>query len=733
MKNRLISIVGKPHSAVLRGVAFLVYMLLSFATDAQINVSDGQTASILAQKLAGQGVAVLNAVLRCPSQANGLFTVVSSNLGLDSGIVLTTGRAKTVLGSYGVNGPSDALASSDNGVPGDSMLNVLSGQYTKDACRLDFDVVPAGDTVSIDYVFSSEEYISAVCGPYNDVFAFFISGPGIVGLDNMALVPGTNIPVTINSINNGIPGSTGSLANCNAMGPGSPFTAWYNDNISGSTITHKGMTTVLKAVHVVAPCDTYHFRIVIADAGNAKYDSGVFLEAGSLKTGDYKVEALATAVFDGSRPICIKGCLPGHFRVKNPKVKAAAQVVRFATTGTAVSGVDYVPLADSVVIPAYATYADVPVYGLPTAAAGARTLGITIYAPAICNSMVYAADSAWLTIYDTIYISARPGDTIICGNDSVQLVVAGDEIYNYSWAPLTALSGNNTKDPLAFPAASTIYTVTASLPGTSCPFKTATVDIVARLTAAVALAADTQVCYSTSFQLMPLVTPANSFYSYYWIGPGGFTSNVESPVISAGIPEHAGVYHLTITNDTNGCRGRADINVFIFTPQLPMVSSPAYYCLNSPAIALNAYGNELHWYLPDGSMVSGAPAPPVGDIAQYMYHVSNVINNCESPLTEIQVKVEKCCDGNVFIPTAFSPNADGLNDVFRVQEDFSYSLKNMSVFNRWGQVVYSGNMGSWDGSFGNAPADAGTYYYRITFGCILGGTMVKTGDITLVR
>ncbi|PQJ11348.1 hypothetical protein CJD36_005980 [Flavipsychrobacter stenotrophus] len=708
-------------------------MLLCGDAGAQINVAGGQTASVLAQKLAGQGVTVLNAVLRCPSQANGLFTVVSSNLGLDSGIVLTTGRAESVLGSYGVNGPSDALASSQNGTPGDSMLNVLSGQYTKDACGLDFDVVPAGDTVSIDYVFSSEEYISAVCGPYNDVFAFFISGPGITGLDNMAKVPGTTIPVAINSINNGIPGASGSLAGCTSMGPGSPFTAYYNDNISGTSITHKGMTKVLKAMHVVSPCDTYHFRIVIADAGNDKYDSGVFLEAGSLKTGEYKVQALATAVFDGLSPICIKGCLPGHFKVKNAKAKATPQVVRFATTGSAVSGVDYIPLADSVVIPAYATYADVPVYGIPTASNGAKTLGITIYAPSICNSTSFAADSAVLTIYDTIYITTRPADTIVCGNDSVQLQVIGDGIYSYSWVPLTDLSGGNTMIPLAFPMVSTVYTVTATLPGTSCPFRTATVNIITRSTAAVTLVADTQVCYNTSFQLSPVVAPVNSFYSYQWNGPGGYTSSVENPVLSAGVPANAGIYHLTVTNDTNGCKGRADINVAIFTPPAPVVTSPAYYCLNNPAIALNAYGNELHWYLPDGTMVSGAPAPPVDAIAQYLYHVTNVVNNCESPQADVQVKVEKCCDGNVFIPSAFSPNADGLNDIFRVQEDFSYSLKTMSVFNRWGQVVYSGNVGAWDGTTDNGPADAGVYYYKITFGCILGGTMVKTGDVTLIR
>lgn len=731
MKNTLLSIILQPHRTI-RSVVVFVMLLLSFNTQAQINVADAQSAATLAQKLAGQGVTVLNPVLRCPVQANGLFTVVSSNLGLDSGIVLTTGRAATIPGFYGVNGPSDGLSSFDNGVVGDSSLTVLAGHPTQDACKLEFDVVPAGDTVSINYVFGSEEYISAVCTTWNDAFAFFISGPGITGADNMALVPGTQIPVTINSINNGNPGPSGNIANCNSMGPGSPFTAYYIDNSAGTSITYKGFTTVLKAMHVVTPCDTYHFKIVIADAGNAKYDSGVFLEAGSLKTGDYKVNAIASPVYDSMAPICIKGCLPGRFRIKNPKTRAQPQVIRFTTAGTAISGVDYMPLADSVVIPAYATSADVLVYGIPTAANGTKTLMLTIYAPSICNSISYVADSASITIYDTLHITAAPADTTVCAGDKVQMHVTGDDIYNYNWTPVTALSNAEIKEPQAMPEVNTIYTVTAVMPGTSCPFRTATVNVTVRSTAFVDMVADTQVCYNTAFTLSPQVSPINSFYSYQWAGPNSFSSSLLSPTVPAGIAA-SGIYSLTVTNDTNGCRGDGRINVAIFVPPLPEVISPAYYCLNSQPIGLSASGNGLHWYTQGGAVTTSAPVPPLTDIGTYTYYVTDMVNDCESPKAEVLARVEKCCDGNIFIPTAFTPNGDGYNDVFRVHEDFSYSLKNMFIYNRWGQIVYSGNVGVWDGNAGLTPADGGVYYYKITFGCILGGTVEKTGDVTLIR
>lgn len=723
---------GKPHSTLCR-VVFFVTMLLSATVAAQIKVTGGQPAAVLAQKLAGQGVTVLNPVLTCALQANGLFTVVSSNLGLDSGIVLTTGRAASILGSYGVNGPSNVLASFDNGQPGDARLQALAGRQTMDACKLEFDVIPAGDTVSIDYVFSSEEYISAVCGPYNDAFAFFISGPGITGADNMALVPGTTIPVTINTINNGIPGTTGNIVDCTSMGPGSPFTAYYQDNATGTTLTHKGLTTVLKAMHVVNPCDTYHFAIAIADAGNAKYDSGVFLEAGSLKTGDYKVQAVPLPVAMGTAPICIKGCLPGTFRVKNPKPRAVPQTIRFATSGTAISGVDYMPMSDSVVIPAYALFADVTVYGIPTAANGPRQLDITIYSPGACGSNAFAADSASITIYDTLHISVAPADTLVCGNDSVQLRVQGDDIYTYSWSPVTALSNKDAKEPIAFPTDSTTYTVTAFMPGTSCPFRSATATFAIRPTADVELLADTQVCYNTVFQFTPRVSPLNSFYSYRWVGPNGYTSTQLLPIVPAATAANDGIYRLVVTNDTNGCKAAASIAVSVYIPPPPAVVSPAFYCLNSLPVALSAVGTNLRWYAPDAVVATAAPAPPTNSIASFQYYVSDIANNCESPRAEIQVRVEKCCDGDIFIPSAFTPNNDGLNDVFRPRQDFSYFIKNISIYDRWGQVVYSGNIGSWDGSFNSTPAPVGVYFYKIIFGCILGGTTERSGDITLIR
>ena len=718
------------------GILLFLYFLLCCGNimDAQIIVNPSQTAAALAQKLAGQGVTISNATLNCASHANGFFNVVNSNLGLDSGIVLTTGRVATQGGNFGVNGVSSDLASTDNGFPGDVMLNALAGQSTIDACDLEFDVVPNGDTLKFKYVFSSEEYLNAVCGPYNDAFAFFISGPGISGADNMALVPGTTIPVTINTINNGIPGRTGDIANCHMMGPGSPFTSYFIDNSSGTTLTHQGLTTVLQAIHAVKPCNSYHLKIVIADAGDPLYDSGVFLKAGSLQTGNYSISSIPSLSYDTSSLFCVKGCLPGRFRVRNSEVSSEPKTVRLIIGGDAVSGVDYSPIIDSIVIPANQAYADVVINGLPTPLVGAKTIQLFILSQYSCVGTQNIIDSASMPIYDTIHISMITPDTIVCAGTQVLLQVQGDSFLFYNWSPGAGLSNPSIQDPVASPVNTTTYEVSTSLPGTSCPAKTAHVMFNIKLTPRVELNPDTTVCFNTSVQLRPSIAQSNLYYSYSWLGPDGFTSTLSDPEIGKVTSVNAGIYTISVEIDTNNCKAIASTNIVVNTPDIPVVEPLYILCLNKRADSLTATGTNLLWYTSTNDTPSiFAPLPITNEVADYNYYVTQKIGDCESPKASVEVEVKKCCDGNIIIPNAFTPNGDGRNDIFEPVMDYGYRINYMYIFNRWGQMIFSGIDGKWNGNFGGAAAEIGTYFYEISFSCILGGTTERSGDLTLIR
>ena len=226
----------------------------------------------------------------------GYFTGVGTNLNLLSGVLINTGNINDAPGPN--NSGSDGV---DVGRVGDPDLDMLASLMnmpitTYDAAVLEFDFETVTDGISFRYVFASEEYNEFVCSGFNDVFGFFVSGPGVSGpfsngAKNIALIPGTSSYVGINSVNNGTIGTAGFVDGCGGPGdPGLTHTAYYVDNeaLGGQSIQYDGFTTVLTAEETLIPCTVYHMKIAIADAGDGIYDSGVFLEAAVLALLEFR-------------------------------------------------------------------------------------------------------------------------------------------------------------------------------------------------------------------------------------------------------------------------------------------------------------------------------------------------------------------------------------------------------------------------------------------------------------
>lgn len=700
----------------------------------QISVYPGQSALALAQKLVGQGVVVTNPSLTCPSLAQGFFVANKATIRLDSGIVLTTGTAKTGGGRFGVNGFAPDFASADNRTVGDTALDRLAGQRTYDACNLEFDVVPTGDSISIGYIFSSEEYKSAVCGSYNDAFAFFISGPGYASPTNIAKVPGTNIPVAINSINNGIPGSSGSLANCIAMGPGSPFTSLYVDNTFGSTLTHRGCTKVLKASCSVIPCARYHLKIVVADAGNATYDSGVFLEAGSLKSNSYNLLTIPASPLDTLDDIVVKGCKNGILRVKSQKKQNTNTTLKLLKSGTAIAGVDYRTLPDSITIMANDTSVDIPVMGLPTALSGTKTLHIALLSPKSCSGLELVIDSATLYIYDSLCIAADSLSFRKCLYDSIVLNLSNPAFYKYTWWPNLYINDIHAIAPVVYTPMAMNYRVEISLPGTSCPSKQLDIPIILKQTPTVLPIDDTTICYGDSVNIGATVLNTSLQDSYYWLGSQGMSSSNRLLNVNEATALYAGSYTLKVTNDTNGCSTSQSFMLSINQPDTVSIISPLIYCLHQPYNGVRFNTNFVQWYdTPSGSPLSAPPIINTNMEGQYTYWVTQASGLCNSRPVPVNIDIKKCCEGYISLPNAFTPNGDGYNDAFRPIFSYGYYVKQMYIFNRYGETVYNGNMAVWDGTTQQLPAPSGVYFYRILFGCLIGGTDERIGDVTLIR
>jgi gliding motility-associated-like protein len=302
------------------------------------------SANDLVSNLIGQGIAFSNASFTGRAVAIGTFNGISSNIGLNSGVIITSGHINVAPGPNNNGG-----ATFSNNGPNIPELETLAQSITYDGAILEFDFVPQSNFISFRYVFASEEYNEYVCSEFNDAFAFYITGPGITGAENLALVPSTTIPVTINTINNGLVGALGSTANDPCILGNSAFFVGNTQQ----TVQYDGFTTVLTAQRSVIPCQTYHIRLMIADGADDIFDSAVFLEENSFNAATYSI-SVTTPLNDST---IYEGCTTATVTFSRPQADPAPLTINFITEGSAIAGTDYAALPGSVIIPAGQTSA----------------------------------------------------------------------------------------------------------------------------------------------------------------------------------------------------------------------------------------------------------------------------------------------------------------------------------------------------------------------------------------
>jgi hypothetical protein len=239
--------------------------------------------SDLLECLLGAGVSVSNATLTAAPKAVARFAGGTGVVGIESGVILSTGDVDSV------PGPNEFEdCSVDNLFAGDEDLDTLvantqeAGEFpvvTYDAAVLEFDFeCGSAQPINIQYVFASEEYDEFVTSQFNDVFAIFLDG--VRPEHNIALVAGAcagapGQPIAINNVNCGLEG----------FDPGAPNCPCYVSNANGALDTEMdGMTRVFQATANVS-AGTHHMKIAIADTADGIYDANVFIRCGSLACG----------------------------------------------------------------------------------------------------------------------------------------------------------------------------------------------------------------------------------------------------------------------------------------------------------------------------------------------------------------------------------------------------------------------------------------------------------------
>ncbi len=286
--------------------------------------NQGASATIITSSMIGPGLTVTNPVITCPNNAYGTFTGGgTTNLGIPSGVLLTTGNVSTLAG----NG-SAFWSTGNNSNCNDPQLSTLDVEATNDCCILEFDVVPSCSTLRIRFVFGSEEYPEFVSSGFNDAFGFFVTGQnplgGVYNNTNIATLPNGTI-VSIDNVN----------ANTN--------NTFYVNNATGTAVKLDAFTTIITSDIDVVPCQSYHFKLAIADAGDGIYDSGVFvdfLDCSTALNATASTTPVSCAGSDGSATATAINGFPPYTYSWNTNPPQTTSTISGLTPGTYTVTVD---------------------------------------------------------------------------------------------------------------------------------------------------------------------------------------------------------------------------------------------------------------------------------------------------------------------------------------------------------------------------------------------------------
>lgn len=209
---------------------------------------------------------------------SGTFLTTGPNSGIpfNQGVIMATGDIRNSFGSNNDVGISTCIDA-----PGSVLLeSVLGlGNLTHDAVSLSFQFKSATPTISLRYMFGSEEYNELFQGEYNDAFAFILQGPGN-SIVNLSQVPATTTDVLLSTVN------------------GSSNSNYFFDNNSGSyDLQYNGLagsasSDALYARGNVEVDEIYTLSIIIADVNDVSFDSALFVEAGSFVAEGFTEGAL---------------------------------------------------------------------------------------------------------------------------------------------------------------------------------------------------------------------------------------------------------------------------------------------------------------------------------------------------------------------------------------------------------------------------------------------------------
>jgi gliding motility-associated-like protein len=715
--------------------------------------------------LLGGGVVASNHTFQGEPSQIGWFDAINTNLGIDNGIVMCTGDVYALDPLNGGGFPLIANTVTDpdllavaNSVPG-MIGQSFSVSSINDVAILEFDFIPTSDSMEFRYAFGSQEYFAYENTQYNDVFGFFLSGPGISGpwangAINLAVVPNTNppLPITISSVCNDPP---------DIMNP-----QYFVSNQNGLNILADadGFTTILTAQALVQCGETYHIKLAIADGTDGLLSSYVWLEAGSFYSPPLSIaddlgidSAVMSIPCNSTVTLTASGGTGATYQWFD------STFVVFSTNSSVIVGEGiYVVSADisgcailsdtlrviegdfptvdigaDTIIACNSSYLITPdvLGGTPPyfylwstgSTLSSQTLGEGDY-DLIVSDLFGCGDTSSIAItYDPPPVVDLGSDYTIACNTITTLIpniVGGTQPYSYEWndgsinSSLSIAEGNYSLTVSDFWNCSDWddIDITVDIPGT------------------VTLSGGGSICDNGTTVIIDF--DFNGLLPWNLEFTNGLSNQTIQGITNSNYlltTSNEGVYDIVLASDVNDCLANIVGSAQVIVHPLPIANLTPIesFIYEGETIELEVGDYAMyHWYNAEGLDLDTLSTLIVSDSGTYYVWVKDV-NGCEDVSDGVIVHTQP--HTNLFIPNAFSPNSDDHNELF-VIKGVNIKIFNIQIFNRWGELMFMSESfdKSWDGTFDNKKVQEGTYYYNVK---VLGDdniTLELSGTVNII-
>ncbi|HRO75677.1 MAG TPA: choice-of-anchor L domain-containing protein [Crocinitomicaceae bacterium] len=691
--------------------------------------------------LAGPGVQISNAKFNDNANYSGnrigKFTYTGTQISFPAGIVMGSGGVSNPAGTGGgMIGPNNSgsynLAGTGSAITNnqDAQLQTYSSNIY-DIGRLEFDFIPVGNKVSFEFIFGSDEYNEFVCSSFYDVFGFFVTGPkpggGNYTNQNLALVPNTTLPITINTINNG------SSAGGSSCPSGGLANSQYFAGAPGNHFQMDGATKALTIEFNVVCGETYHFKFAIADVGDANYDSWVFLKAGSFSSEAVQV---SVATVSGDNTV-IEGCSQADIIFTRPKEQSdTAMTVIYELGGNAIEGVDYEALPNPIQFEAgkdSLTISLIPIKDGVTE--GVDSVIITTKVINQCGDTIISQGTIY--ILDSLDIFTTVNNPIAyCANDSIQITVSasgGVPPFTYQWS--NGATTSSTYVPVGLTGPYDHYiTVTDA-----CDVKhkdTVHVTLQQSLKIDTLIAGASESCKNTGFA-SGYASGFSGTPEYTWIGPKNDPDTTNLKNIS---DVGSGWYYFTVKDNQCSITDSVFIEAInapqaIISPDKTDGCNPTTFNLGNESTNATSYiwNTGSGYYAVSNKNVQAVELTSTktvyliatnGTCSDTAKVTLSIVNCGCTDATAINFDANATKDDGsciyhgpeVVLPNVFTPNGDNGNDTYQfIAQNYVVEIEYW-IFNRWGNVMFHTNQLNtyWDGKVNGINASEGVYFIKWT-------------------